>query len=310
MGYSRREFMGMAAAAAFSAGCGGNGGRAGCPERLGVCSWSFRAPLDTVAAEMRAMGVKRIHLALQPFLEGDARHGSAENADAAKRALERFVSGEWILSATMLSFPYEDYSTLESIRRTGGIVPDAHWEENRKLVKKAAKLSAAMKAPYMSLHAGFLDESDPVALKKYVDRVQYIADVCSGEGVKLILESGQETAEDLAKFMPHVKNVGINFDPANMILYGKGDPVAAIPLLAPWIAHVHVKDAIASKTPGTWGEEVVWGDGSVNPPAFFAALRKAGYRGAFAVEREAGDAASRRADIATAVKRFSEKFQA
>ena len=110
-------------------------------ERLGVCSWSFQKPLDEVAAEMRKMGLSRINLALQPFLEGDERHGRAEDAGARSRVEGRLASGEWKITATMISFNHEDYSTLESIRKTGGIVPDAHWEADRALVAKAAKLS-------------------------------------------------------------------------------------------------------------------------------------------------------------------------
>ncbi len=303
---TRRNFVGMMAATGL-AGC-----RTCCSDdecrRLGVCSWSFRMPLDQVAEEMRKLQLHRIHLALQPFLEGDARHGAAEGAEARRKVEERLSSGEWKLSATMLSFSYEDYSTLETIRKTGGIVPDAHWEANKKLIRAAAKLSAELKAPYLTLHAGFLDESNAKAFKTYVERVQFIADACGEVGVKLLLESGQETATDLVKFLGHVKGVGVNFDPANMILYGKGNPVEAIPLLAPWIQHIHVKDAKFTKTPGTWGEEVVWGDGAVNPPAFFAALSKAGYKGAFAIEREVGDSAARAADIATAAQRFKCQF--
>ncbi|MCQ2391090.1 MAG: sugar phosphate isomerase/epimerase [Kiritimatiellae bacterium] len=303
MDLSRRSFVGLMAAA----------GLAGCqaPDedprtRLGVCSWSFQKPLDQVAEEMKKINLHRIHLALQPFLEGDARHGAAEGADARKKVEARLASGEWQLSATMLSFSYEDYTTLETIRKTGGIVPDAHWAADQKLVRAAAKLAAEWKAPYLTLHAGFLDESNPKALKTYTERVQFIADVCGEAGVKLLLESGQETAVDLAKFMVSVKGVGINFDPANMILYGKGNPVQAVPVLAKWIEHVHVKDAKLTKAPGTWGEEVVWGDGEVNPPAFFAALKQVGYKGAFAIEREAGT--TRAADIATAAERFAAQF--
>ena len=303
---TRRSFVGMMAATGLAGCCTCCSDDAS--RRLGVCSWSFRMPLDQVAEEMRKLNLHRIHLALQPFLEGDARHGAAEGAEARRKVEERLSSGEWKLSATMLSFSYEDYSTLETIRKTGGIVPDAHWEANKKLIRAAAKLSAELKAPYLTLHAGFLDESNAKAFKTYVERVQFIADACGEVGVKLLLESGQETATDLVKFLGHVKGVGVNFDPANMILYGKGNPVEAIPLLAPWIQHIHVKDAKFTQTPGTWGEEVVWGDGAVNPPAFFAALSKAGYAGAFAIEREVGDSAARAADIATAARRFRCQF--
>lgn len=302
---TRRAFLATGFSAFLGAGlAGGCRRRTGlvARTRLGVCSWSYREPLDGVAAQMRAIGLNRIHLALQPFLQGDARHGAAEGLAARKAVEARFASGEWVLSATMLSFRHEDYTTLETIRRTGGIVPDAHWDEVKGLVRAAAKLSAEWKAPYLSLHAGFLDEKNPAALKTFTERMKFMVDVCGEAGVRLILESGQETAEDLARFLATVPGVGVNFDPANMILYGKGDPVAAVKTLAPWIRHVHVKDAVVTKTPGTWGTETVWGDGQVDPAAFFRALETAGYTGAFAIEREGGNA--RAADIATAASRL------
>ena len=120
--------------------------------------------------------------------------------------------------------------------------------------------------------------------------------------VTLILESGQETAEDLAAFMPKVPGVGINFDPANMILYAKGKPREAVKVLSPWIKQVHVKDACETKVPGTWGEEVAWGEGEVGGKAFLAELEALGYTGNYVVEREAGT--DRPGDIAKAVGRL------
>ena len=154
----------------------------------------------------------------------------------------------------------------------------------------------------MSLHAGFLDESDPVAYRKYVERVTWMRDECAKYGVKVIFESGQETAEDLAKFMKEVPGVGINFDPANMILYAKGEPLAALKTLMPWIVQVHVKDALLTKKPGTWGTEVPWGDGEVGGKTFLAELEKLGYKGNYVVEREAGDCRAK--DINLAVERL------
>jgi len=92
--------------------------------------------------------------------------------------------------------------------------------------------------------------------------------------------------------------VGVNFDPANMILYDKGDPIEALRTLGPWIRQVHIKDATRTKIPGTWGEEVVAGTGEVDWPAFFAALDQVGFKGDFCIEREAGN--QRVADIRAA----------
>ncbi|MDO5317019.1 MAG: sugar phosphate isomerase/epimerase family protein [bacterium] len=270
---------------------------------ISVCSWSFQKPIRAVADEMEKLGVQHVHLALQPFLEGDARHGAAEGA-LAKGYVEGLIDGgKWKVSASMLSFSYEDYTTPVTIRKTGGIVPDEHWEANRKLIREAAKLAVQFKTPYLTLHAGYLDEKSPSAVAKFTDRVKFMADVCGENGLKLLLETGQETADDLVRFLGTVKNVWVNFDPANMLLYGMGDPVAAVAKLAPWILHVHAKDALPSPKPGMeWGTEVPWGEGKVNAKAFLAALEEMGYKGAIAVEREGGS--QRAADIALAVSRL------
>ena len=293
----------LAAGCAFTCStCPADGRPKIAPERIGVCSWSFRMPLRDVAAEMEKMGVKGIHLALGPFIRADGRHGDAESADTLAFVKEKVSNGEWKLMSTMVGTVGEDYSTLESIRKTGGIVPDEHWAENMAIVTAGAKLTHDLGAKYMSLHAGFLDESDPVAFAKYVKRATWMRDEAEKYGVKIILESGQETAGDLAKFMAMVPGVGINFDPANMVLYGKGRPLDALRTLHPWIVQVHAKDAIATETPGTWGREVPWGDGEVGGKAFISELESLGYNGNYVIEREGGS--SRIDDIKTAKDRL------
>ena len=119
----------------------------------------------------------------------------------------------------------------------------------------------------------------------------------------LLMETGQEKAEELLEFLHDLKrpNVFINFDPANMILYGAGEPIAAIRTLGQFIRHVHVKDATGSAKPGVeWGAEVPFGTGQVNPKAFIDALHGVGYRGPLCIEREAGN--QRLTDVEFAVE--------
>ena len=276
----------LGAALVFAAGCSS----VAIPsKRVGVCSWSWRLPMKDVAAQMDKAGVKGVHLALGPFIAPDGRHGGAESADAWAFVKGKVAKGEWNVMSTMIGAVGEDYTTLETIRRTGGIVPDRTWEANRKIVTRGAQLTQELGCKYMSTHAGFLDESDPKAYRKYVERVSWMRDECRKYGVTLILESGQETAEDLAAFMPKVQGVGINFDPANMILYAKGKPMQALKVLYPWIRQVHVKDACETKVPGTWGTEVPWGEGEVGGKAFIAELEDLGYKGNYVIEREGGE---------------------
>ena len=273
-------------------------------ERIGVCSWSYQRPLREVADEMAKIGVKGIDLALTPFVAPDGRHGVEEGEEALAFAKAQFASGAWRLFATMISFPQEDYSTLETIRKTGGVVPDDCWPRNREIAAAAAELSGTLGAPYMLFHAGFLDESNPTAYAAYVERVSFVRDACARAGVQLILESGQETAEDLARFLRDVPGLYVNFDPANMILYGKGRPMEALETLVPWIRKIHVKDADATAVPGTWGTERPWGEGQVGGAAFIDALNGLGFTGNLTIEREGGD--DRVGDIARAAARLRE----
>jgi sugar phosphate isomerase/epimerase len=186
----------------------------------------------------------------------------------------------------------EDYSTLESIRRTGGIAPDATWIENLKNIRLAAELAAGLGLKLVAFHAGFLphEESDP-DFAKMLDRLRAVAAVFEERNMVLGLETGQESASVLLGLLRKLDrpNVGVNFDPANMILYDTGNPVEAVRLLGPWVRQVHVKDARKTLTPGTWGEEVPVGTGQVDWPAFFAALREVNFQGYCVIEREAGN---------------------
>ena len=103
------------------------------------------------------------------------------------------------------------------------------------------------------------------------------------------LETGQDSAQTLLHFFQDTNrpNLRINFDPANMILYGVGEPRPAIEELGPFIRSVHCKDAKWSDQPGiTWGQEVPLGDGDVDIAAYVAALDRIGYEGPLTIERE------------------------
>ena len=281
--------------------------------KVSVCGWSYRMSAAHVAEEMRKIGVKRVDLAACPFVDPKAvlpntggetalvsGTGGVDPIAKERADVERLLaSGEWEVSSTLFNSRYDDYTTLESIRATGGLVPDEHWEENRKIVADAIRLTAAWKCPYILLHAGYINHADKPGFTKLTDRLKCVRDLCADAGVELILETGQETADDLAGMLANLPGVYVNLDPANMILYGKGDPVKAVKTLAPWIRHIHVKDARYAKTPGTWGEEAPWTQGDVDAAAFVGALREIGFGGVLSVEREAGT--DRAGDIARAV---------
>ncbi|NQX01893.1 sugar phosphate isomerase/epimerase [bacterium] len=261
--------------------------------RIAVCSWSLQPadPQDLVA-KLQASGIHRVQLALDPLRGEPAVWG--DTGEILRRANIAVVSG-------MFGCIGEDYSTLESIRLTGGISPDSTWQGNLENIRATVGIATHLGLQLVTFHAGFVphDPSDP-AFASMVGRLAIVADLFSAAKMTVGLETGQETAAGLAALLTTLDrpNVAVNFDPANMLLYGKGDPIEAVRLLAPWIRQVHVKDAIPSSVVGEWGEEVAAGSGRVDWPAFFTALAAGGFNGDFVIERESGD--RRLADVGLA----------
>jgi sugar phosphate isomerase/epimerase len=263
-------------------------------ERLAVCSWSLQpASPAELFTQLQTLGISRIQCALDPLRETPEVWG--QFGDLSAQHGVTLVSG-------MFGALGEDYSSLESIRRTGGLIPDATWDQNWKNIQQAARVAdELLHLRLVSFHAGFLphDESAPGYLKLQ-QRMFQVAEVFAARNITLALETGQETADTLRAFLEILDcpNVGVNFDPANIILYGNGDPIEAMRSLGPWIRQVHLKDAKATATPGTWGEEVIAGTGEVDWPAFFATLDELGFTGDICIEREAGS--QRVQDVLTA----------
>ena len=268
-------------------------------EHLAVCSWSLQpsGPEDLVK-KMKLTGLSRIQLELDPLRD------VPETWNDTEKILHE--TGVTIISG-MVRCLGEDYSTLDSIRRTGGIAPDKTWEQNVKNFSAAAVIAKKLGLSLVTFHAGFLptDESDP-AFGKMRDRLSTLANIFKEHHISLGLETGQETATELADWLQQLKhpNVCVNFDPANMLLYGKGDPVEALHVLAPWIRQVHIKDAHRAKTRGEWGEEVPVGRGEVDWHKFLAVLHEVASHVNLVIEREAGD---RRVPDIRGAKEFIER---
>lgn len=263
---------------------------------IGVCSWSLQpANMADLIAQIRKLDLRHVQLALLPLIQMD----DGKRGEELARLRDAGIS----VTSGMMNFAGEDYTTIAIIRDTGGYLPDKTWEERRDLTKAGGKLAEAMGIRLLSVHAGFIPMSGDARYKVLIERVRELAAAMGEYQVELLLETGQERAAELLQFLNDVsaKNVHVNFDPANMILYGAGDPIEAVKILGRHIRHVHVKDAVLSRQPGVlWGDEVPFGTGQVGAARFMDALRNIGYGGPLAIEREAGNA--RLADVKTAVE--------
>ena len=262
-------------------------------ERLAVCSWSLQpASPQELVEQLKAIGLTRVQLDLDPFREQAAIWAGAPELFAANGI--SVVSG-------MFRTVGEDYTTLESNRRTGGLVPDTTWEQNLANASVTVETARRLGLDFVMFHAGFLphDPADP-DFERLSDRVRQVARLFAAAGITLGCETGQETGPALRSFLEHLNepNVAVNFDPANMLLYNNGDPLEALRLVGSFVKSCHLKDATKTRVPGTWGEEVVVGTGEVDWPGFFHTLDELGFPGWCCIEREAGD--QRVADIRTA----------
>jgi len=264
------------------------------PLQIGVCTWSLKMPdlgqaLATISSQL---GLRLVHLGFwdDSFTDTD-------------RIVELLTSNGLEVSATCIGYPDEDYSTIQRIAETGGYRPDEQWERRFAQTRALADFTAAIGVKLLATHIGFVphDKADP-RYAVMVDRLRRVCDALGQRGLTLVMETGQEKAEALAEFITAVgrDNIGVNFDPANMILYGVGDPVEAVGILKDKIVHCHMKDATWSSRPTQqWGEEVVLGTGQADIPRVVSKLRAIGYQGPLVIEREAGD--NRTADIQKAI---------
>jgi sugar phosphate isomerase/epimerase len=192
-----------------------------------------------------------------------------------------------------------------------GLVPKETRAERTRELKEISDFARILGVEAVGLHVGFVphDRSDPL----YQDSVavtREICDHCRGNAQRLHLETGQESADTLLQFLGEVErdNLFINFDPANMILYGSGEPIAALRKVGKYVRSVHCKDAKWAAQPGKeWGREVPFGQGDVGAENFLRTLKDLGYTGALTIEREIPDEPARqKSEIGQAVRLLEE----
>ena len=266
--------------------------------RIGVCSWSLEPPDARTLAELaRTTGVSAVQLALDPIRLG------LMGVEEVRRSLK---DARLVLASGMMAMEGEDYSSLRSIRETGGVAPDATWADNRSAARELARIAKELGIGLISFHPGFLPE-DPrqPRWEVVIGRLRELAGIFGERGAQVALETGQESLATLARALEALsrEQVGVNFDPGNLILYGNGDPVAALGALAPRVIQVHLKDALPAREEGSWGTEVPIGEGAVDWAAVLGALRGCPQVTTLVIERESG---SRRVEDVTRAREFLE----
>ena len=267
------------------------------PLAIGVCSWSLQVhSIPELQGFLDRLGINLVQIAC-----GDPHHAAWDEGDNMPAAAR---SAGFVMGGAMLGFPGEDYTTPAHIQKTGGFGDPATRPERLDRFKWALDRTLALGLTDLMLHAGFIPEVGEPDRKPFLDTLAKVSQLAAEKGVTVGFETGQESSALLRRTLDDLKcpNLKVNFDPANMLLYDKDDPIKAVELLGPDIRSVHVKDAIRTKVPGTWGEEVPLGKGQADIRKFIQALKKVGYRGPLFIEREVGDQQQRFDDIVHGIR--------
>jgi sugar phosphate isomerase/epimerase len=172
---------------------------------------------------------------------------------------------------------------------TLGIVPPQYRKERVEGLKRWADFAAQIGTAAIITHCGFIPENmtDP-EFAPVVEAIREVAQHCKERGIGFWFETGQETPVVLLRVIERIglDNLGINLDPANLILYGKGNPIDALDVFGSYVRNVHVKDGLYPTDGDHLGKEVPPGEGKVRFPEFIRRLKEIGYDGDLIIERE------------------------
>ena len=172
---------------------------------------------------------------------------------------------------------------------TLGLVPVAYRFQRMQDLMKGSDFAKKLGVSKIATHAGFIPEDPSSSLySEVVVAIRTVAAYCKNNGQSFLFETGQETPITLKRLIEDVglDNLGINLDPANLIMYGKGNPIDALDVFGEYVMDVHAKDGIYPTTGNRLGSEVKVGEGKVNFPSLVKELKKLGYDGCLTIERE------------------------
>ncbi len=244
-----------------------------------------------------------------PTIQIHAPHAETRNEAAAAAFLKKCADAGITITAVFGGFEGESYADIATTALTVGLVPEATRAARVQEMKEISDFTKLLGCTTVALHIGFVPEdSNSASYQDLITVTRDLLDHIKANGQNLHLETGQESADHLLHFIGDVQrdNLFINFDPANMILYGTGEPIAALKQVGHLVRSIHCKDAkwAAPEVRGTgWGQEVPLGDGDVGMENYLRTLDAIGYAGPLTIEREIPqDPVRQKADIGQAVR--------
>jgi sugar phosphate isomerase/epimerase len=248
-----------------------------------------------------------------PTVQVHSPHEKTRTAATAQTFLDRCKTFGIEVTCVFGGFEGESYADIPTTVRTVGLVPESTRAARVAEMTEISDFAKLLGCRAVGLHIGFVPEDRKSAsYRSLIAASRDLLDHVAGNDQNLHLETGQESADHLLEFIHDVErdNLFINFDPANMILYGSGEPIEALRKLGKYVRSVHCKDgkwAAADRRGKDWGTEVALGEGDVGMERYLRTLQEIGYTGPLTIEREiAHDRERQRADIGKAVQLLKE----
>jgi sugar phosphate isomerase/epimerase len=284
----RREFMGVVAAAVVAQGMPAAFGQIATieskplkPMEVGLLISPFGAPEERVK-RVRDMGFSNCFLSMDGYL-------GQFTPEVSRQFRELLDKYEVVATTVEVVGPQPLVWDFLRGPSTIGVVPEATREARIDALRQASDFAKSVGIPQVQTHCGFMPE-DP-ADPKYpgvVDAIRRVAQHCQENGQNFLMETGQETPTTMSRMIHDVAmpNLAVGLDTANLILYGKANPVDAVDILGPHVRSIHAKDGRWPTDPSRLGKEVLIGQGLVDFRQVFTNLHKVGYTGAVTIERE------------------------
>lgn len=251
------------------------------PMALGLLISPYGAPEATIK-RVRDLGFSNCFLSLDGYI-------GKFTADAAKQIGGLLAKYDLIATTVEVVGPEPLEWNFVQGPSTIGLVPRTTRAARIDALKQVSDFAKLLGVRQVQTHCGFIPENPVDALYAgSVEAIRSVAQHCKDNGQYFLMETGQETPTTMSRVIRDVNmpNLGVGLDTANLILYGKANPVDAVDILGPHVRSVHAKDGKWPTDPSKLGEEVLIGQGFVDFKKVFTKLRDCGYTGAITIERE------------------------
>ena len=251
------------------------------PMAVGLLISPFKAPEETIR-RVHDMGFTNCFLSLDGYI-------NKFTPDAARQIKDLLAKYEVTATTVEVVGPPPLVWNFLQGPSTIGLVPPKTRAARIDALKQVSDFAKLLGVPQVQTHCGFIPEDPADALYPgAVEAIRTVAEHCQGNGQHFLMETGQETPTTMSRMIRDVNmpNLAVGLDTANLILYGKANPVDAVDILGTHVRSVHAKDGLWPTNPSELGQEVLIGKGLVDFKTVFTKLHRLGYQGAITIERE------------------------